>query len=192
MQMYSPKIDSKYFNVTIDGLDLIGRDFSPSESFNRRETSRHAIIGGTQNVMRTTYVPRDFTFTCKLQIDPLYPDIYDSTFELWMSKPVEVISRELGGGLFKAECKVKRIHETPAYITVEIQLIEIPEVKSNIPNDDFKVLTDKVTTSNTKKGKGKGTSKKGSNKSSKKTTKKTKKSTSKNKKKKGSKITKTK
>ncbi len=187
MAAYDNKINSKFFNVTIDGFPLIGYDHSPSESYNRRETSRKNIIGGTQDVMRTSYVPVDITFKAKFRIDPLYPDVYDSTFRLWMSKSVEVESREFGGK-FKAECIVKRTHETPSYLTLEIQLIEIPDT-SRIPGDDYIVATDQITkTVITSKGK---TSRKNSRKNSKKTSKKSK--NKKNKKnKKGGKITKTK
>lgn len=186
MQAYDSKIDPKYFNVTIDGFPLIAYDHQPSESYNRRETSRKNIIGGTQDVIRTNYVPIDVTFSAKLRIDPLYPDVYDSTLQLWMSKAVEVESREFGGK-FKAECIVKRTHETPGYLVLEIQLIEIPTENSRIPGDTFKVPTDKITkTTVTSKGK--------KDKKNKKNTKKTTKKTNKNKKgkSKGGKITKTK
>lgn len=189
MKMYSEKINANHFNISIDGLQLIGEDISPNESFNRRETSRKHIIGGTQSVIRTNYIHRDFSFTCHLRIDPLYPDIYDSTFKLWQSKPVEVISKELGGK-FNAECIVKKKHETPAYLTVEVQLIEIPGETSLIPNDAVKVPTDKITKSSTKD------KNKDSKKDTKKTTKNTKKTTKKGKgktnTKKGNKITKVK
>ena len=144
MEMYSEQIDSNHFNISIDGLQLIGEDISPNESFNRRETSRKNIIGGTQSVIRTNYIHRDFSFTSHLRVDPLYPDIYDTTFQLWQSKAVEVISKELGGK-FNAECIVKKKHETPSYLTIEVQLIEIPSETSLIPDDVVKVPTDKIT-----------------------------------------------
>lgn len=190
MEMYSEKINANQFNISIDGLQLIGEEISPNESFNRRETSRKHIIGGTQSVIRTNYIHRDFSFTCHLRIDPLYPDIYDSTFQLWQSKPVEVISKELGGK-FNAECVIKKKHETPAYLTIEVQLIEIPET-SLIPNDSVKVPTDKITKTSTK-NKNKGSTNKNTKKDTKKTTKKTtKKGNSKKGSKKGNKITKVK
>lgn len=185
MEMYNEKVDSNHFNVSIDGLQLVGEEITPNESFNRRETSRKNIIGGTQSVIRTGYIQRDFTFKSHLRVDPDYPDVYDSTFKLWQSKPVEVISKEMGGK-FNAECIVKKLHETPAYLTIEVQLIEIPDETSLIPNDVVKTPTDKITKTSTKdknkdkkdkkstkkttkkgntkgKGKGKGKGKKGNN-----------------------------
>lgn len=178
MNMYSDAIDSKLFNVSIEGFPLIAEELSPNESFNRRETARHNIIGGTQSVVRTTYVPRDFSFVAHVRVDPLYPDVYDDTFELWQSKPVEVVSKEMGGK-FNAECIIKKIHGTPAYLKLEIQLKEIPDAVSLIPNDIVKVPTDKITKTSTKKNKPKTSSKKT-----------TKKSNTKTKKKKGNNITK--
>ena len=184
MSMYSSTINPNTFNITIDGFPLIIEpEPSPNESYNRRETARHDIIGGTQWVARTTYVPIDVTFTTHVRIDPYYPDIYDSTFKLWMSKPVEVISREFGGK-FNAECIVKKIHSSPAFLTLEIHLTEIPDSTTNIPGDEFVVPTDVISTTSTK---SKSTSKKNSKKTSKKNKTKNKKN-----KKKGSKITKTK
>lgn len=180
MSMYSSTINPNTFNITIDGFPLIIEpEPSPNESFNRRETARHDIIGGTQWVARTTYVPIDVTFTTHVRIDPYYPDIYDSTFKLWMSKPVEIIGREFGN--FMAECVVKKTHSSPAFLTLEIHLTEIPGDKSNIPGDEFKAPTDVISTTTIKS--------KSTSKNSKKTTKKTNK---KNNKKKGSKITTTK
>ena len=155
MDMYSDSIDSKFFNVSIDGLSLIAEDLSPNESYNRRETARHNIIGGTQAVIRTTYVHRDFSFTSHVRVDPLYPDVYDETFKLWQSKPVEVISKEMGGK-FNAACIIKKTHETPSYLKLDIQLSEIPDETSLIPNDTISVPTDKVTKSDKKDKKKKG------------------------------------
>lgn len=146
MGAYSNDINPNLLNMSINGFDMVIEEPSPSESYNRRETSRHNIIGGTQWVARTTYIPRDFTFQAHLKIDPLYPDIYDSMIMSWMNGPVEVVSNELGGK-FNAECIVKKTHESPSYLTLEIQLIEVPGETSNIPNEkNFKIPDDKITT----------------------------------------------
>ena len=46
-KMYPEKVDASFYSVSIDGYDLIAEEINPSESYNRRETSRHDIIGGT-------------------------------------------------------------------------------------------------------------------------------------------------
>lgn len=188
--MYHNHVATTDYNLSIDGLDIVAETITPSESFNRRETSRKSIIGGTQTVIRTNYIVRDFNVTCHFMIDPLYPDIYDNIFREWQSKPVEVICKEMGGK-FNAECIIKKsVDKSPNFLKVEIHLVEIPS-DSLIPNDTFKLPSNDSGVTFIK------SSKKQSKKSSKTTnkkSKKSKKSNSKNskKKQKGSKITKTK
>jgi len=175
MPMYSDKVDINDYNVMIDGYQMIMEEITPNESYNRRETVRHNIIGGTQTVMRGNYLVRDYTFTTHLLIDPEYPDVYDDVFREWQSKPVEVISKYMGGK-FNAELILKRnFNDSPNFLSLEIQLIEIPSEKSLIPNDEVEIPTDKkekvkVTSSNkssknknSKNSKDKG-KKKGKNK----------------------------
>ena len=180
--MYHDHIKSSDYNLSIDGLDIIVEEITPNESFNRRETSRKSIIGGTQTVIRTNYLPRDYNVVCHFLIDPLYPDVYDNIFREWQSKPVEVISKDMGGK-FNAECMLKKSpSDSPNYLRVEIQLVEIPSDKSLIPNDAVKIPTgSKIKVTSTRK-----TNKKSNKKSNKNSNKK-----NKNNKKKGGKVTKT-
>ena len=163
--MYGSNVEAKNYNVTVDGYQMIMEDLSTNESFNRRETIRHNIIGGTQSVMRGNYVARDYTFTTHLLIVPEFPDVYDDIIREWQSKPVEVISN-LMGGKFKAELIIKKTpSNSPNYLNLEVQVKEIPEQKSLIPNDEFVIPSET-------KAKTKVTSK--TNKDTKKNTKNTK------------------
>ena len=206
--MYNSKVNKDNYNVSIDGYDLIAESFNANEAYNRRETGRKNIIGGTQAVIRTNYIHRDYSFTTHLLIDPLYPDVYDDLFREWMSKPVEVISKHMGGK-FNAEVIVKKLNDkvSPNYLSIEIQVLEIPDVESLIPNDKFKSPANKkskVTVKSTKgknknknkNSKGKGKTSKGKGKTGKKKTTKNKNSKGKGKtskgKTKGNNITKTK
>ena len=195
MAMYKDNIDKNYFNVSIDGYDLIAEEVTVNEAYNRRETSRKNIIGGTQTVVRTNYIPRDYTFITHLLIDPLYPDVYDNIFREWQSKAVEVISKQMGGK-FSAECIVKpSLEDSPNYLRVEIQVIEIPDTNSLIPNDSF-VSPSNSEESNlkiiSKYNKEKKKNNKNKDKNSKTTKKTNKKGKQSNKKGKGNNITKTK
>lgn len=187
MQMYDTE-NTDDFNITLDGYQMIMEECTPNEAFNRRETIRHNIIGGTQTVMRGNYLPRDYTFTTHFLVDPNHPDVYDSIIREWQSRPVTVVSKYMGGK-FDAEVIIKKSPCTsPNYLAMEIQVIEIPGSKSLIPNDDFIIPGDKVvpiSVSSAKKSK-KTSSKKSSSKTVKKNS--SKKSSSK---KKGGKITKT-
>lgn len=172
--MYKEKLDNNFYNVSVDGYDIIAEEITPNEAYNRRETSRKNIIGGTQTVIRTNYIPRDYTIITHFIIDPLYPDVYDNILQEWQSKPVEVISKHLGGK-FMAECIVKpSIMDSPNYLRVELQLIEIPDTESLIPNDVFNVPANNdssvtITSKKKKKKNKKNTkTKKTSNKNSKK------------------------
>lgn len=171
--MYNEKVDKNFYNVSIEGFDLIAEEVTPSEAYNRRETSRKNIIGGTQHVIRTNYLNRDYTIITHLLIDPLYPDVYDNTFRDWMSRPVEVISKHMGGKFF-AECIVKpSVEDSPNYLKLEIQLIEIPDTKSLIPNDVFSAPSNNesnvkvISKKKSKKSKKKKTNTKNSKKNNK-------------------------
>ena len=153
--MYDSNVDADFYNISLDGYDMIMEEFTPNESFNRRETIRHNILGGTQSVMRGNYLPRDFSFTTHFLISPENPDIYDEIIRVWQSRPVEVISKYMGGK-FKAEVIIKKspTQQSPNYLAMEIQVIEIPDEKSLIPKDEFiipKDVTSSITVSSTKK-----------------------------------------
>lgn len=166
--MYDKNVDADFYNITLDGYQLIMEDFTPNESFNRRETIRHNILGGTQSVMRGNYLPRDFNFTTHFLIDPDYPDVYDDIFRDWQSKAVEVISKYMGGK-FKAEVIIKKspTQQSPNYLAMDIQVIEIPEEKSLIPKDEFNVPKDVITPVTVTSSKKKTTNKKSSKKTNK-------------------------
>lgn len=165
--LYDKKYNPDFYNISIDGYDLIAEEITPNEGYNRRETGRHGIIGGTQAVVRTNYIPRDYTFTTHLLIDPSYPDVYNKILQEWQSKAVEVVSRYMGGKFF-AECIIKPdYNESPNYLKLEIQLIEIPDTTSLIPNDVFKPPTNndkRITVTSTKKKKTSNKKKSGKSK----------------------------
>ena len=189
--MYHNHVATTDYNLSIDGFDIVAETISPNESFNRRETARKGIIGGTQTVIRTNYIVRDFTVNCHFMIDPLYPDVYDNIFREWQSKPVEVICKEMGGK-FNAECTIKKsVDKSPQFLKVDIQLVEIPS-DSLIPNDTFKLPSDKDNGITFTKSSKKASKNNNSKTSNKKDNKKKKSSKNSKKKSKGSNITKTK
>lgn len=192
MPMYDKDVSSDNFNVMIDGFSMVMEEVTPNESFNRRETIRHNILGGTQSVMRGNYLPRDYTFTTHWLIDPQHPDVYDNIIREWQSKPVEVSSPYMGG-MFKAELIIKRTPVSmPNFLALEIQVIEIPTRDSLIPNEKVIIPTtpkSSVVITSSKKPKKNTKSSKTSKKTSKKDSKKKSKK-GKDGKKKGSNITK--
>ena len=187
--MYDSNVDANDFNISVDGYQMIMETVTSNETFNRRETVRHNILGGTQSVMRGNYLVRDYNFTTHLLIDPNHPDVYDKILQEWQSKPVEIISKYMGGK-FNAEVIIKRnVDNSPQYLALDVQVIEIPSGKSLIPKDEFSTPKDKVmpvtTTSSKEKPKSKQDKTTTKNKNKKNKNKK-----GKNNKKKGSNITK--
>ena len=130
------------FNVSLDGIEMIMEELTPNEAFNRRETERHNIIGGTQQVIRTNYVPRDFTFKTHLLIDPKHPNVYDKFLTRLQNKPVEVISKYMGGKFNAVVIIKKHPNDSPNFLTLDVQVVEIPE-KSLIPTESSKLFTNK-------------------------------------------------
>lgn len=188
MPMYDSNVDANDFNISVDGYQMIMETVTSNEAFNRRETVRHNILGGTQSVMRGNYLVRDYNFTTHLLIDPNHPDVYDKILKEWQSKPVEIISKYMGGK-FNAEVIIKRnVDNSPQYLALDVQVIEIPSGKSLIPKDEFSTPKDKVmpvtTTSSKEKPKSKQDKTTTKNKN-----KKNEKNKGKNNKKKGSNIT---
>ena len=118
-------------NIEIMGYPFYAESVSPTESFNRRETVRNKILGGTEDVLKGAYVSRSFSFTTHVPIDPERPDVHNEVFKEMMSKPVEVISPELGGK-FMAEVVVKPVHTKYSHLELSVTVTEIPEKDSNI------------------------------------------------------------
>lgn len=142
VELYKNKFNDS-FNIEIDGIPMFAEDVSSEESYNRRETNRVNILGGTQFVQRTNYIVRKFSFTTHLTCTPDRPDMYDKILADLCSKPCEVISPDMGG-MFDAEIQIKKDHTGPRTLTLNITVTEIPKVESNIPNDSFTIPEDKL------------------------------------------------
>ena len=121
-------------NIEIMGYPFYAETVSGNEFFNRRETVRNKILRGTEDVLKGAYVSRDFSFTTHIPIDPQRPDVHNEVFKEMMSKPVEVVSPELGGS-FMAEVVVKPGHVKQSHLELNINITEIPEKDSNIPGE---------------------------------------------------------
>lgn len=131
--------------VEINGYPFYAQEITANESYNRRETVRQSILGGTEHVSRGKYIPRDYSFTTYIHIPEGHPEQYDSIFQEMVSKPAEVISPYMGGK-FMAEVIIQKTAEeySPEDLLLEIQVIEIPETDSLIMEDVFNVPEDKL------------------------------------------------
>ena len=131
------------YNIEIEGFPFFAESVDGDEFYNRREYSRLNIIGGTQFVNKGAYVPRSFSFTTHVRVEPNNPDVYNDIFREMMSKPCNVISPELGG-MFDAVVVIKPKHSSPKYLELNVKITEIPTEKSNIFGEEIIIPEDKL------------------------------------------------
>lgn len=149
------------YNIPTDGcnLEIMGYPFyaenvSPNESFRRREYNFNALVGGTQKVTPGAYVGLDFSITAHVRIDPDRPDEHNAIFQEMMSKPVEVVSPELGGR-FNAIVVIKPQRDKLTHLKLDISIKEVPDKNSLIPGEEFTVPASRDVKPEKNKGKDK-------------------------------------
>ena len=149
-------------NLEIMGYPFYCESVSPNEAFRRREYNFNNIVGGTMKVTPGAYVALDFNITTHVFINPDRPDEHNKIFQEMMSKPVEVVSPEIGGS-FNAVVVIKPERDRLNSLKLTISVKEIPEVESKIPGESWTVpATKQVDPEEEKKkeeeekGKGKG------------------------------------
>ena len=135
MAMYD---DVKGCNIEIMGFPFYAEKVSVTEAFRRRELNFNAVVGGTQKVTKGQYVGLEFKVTTHVKIDPDRPDEHNSIFQEMMSKPVTVVSPELGGK-FKANVVIVPDHAKLNSLELSITIKEIPGSKSLIPGESWVV-----------------------------------------------------
>lgn len=136
MGMYNIPTDG--CNLEIMGYPFFAEEVSPNEAFRRREFNVNNIVGGTQKVTPGAYVGLDFSITTHVFIDPNRPDEHNKIFQEMMSKPVEVVSPEIGGR-FNAIVVIKPERDKLNSLKLTISIKEIPSAKSKIPGEKFTV-----------------------------------------------------
>lgn len=119
-------------NVEIDGFLFFAHDVTATESYSRREYVRTKILGGSEFVARNSFIPKEYTFTADVYIDPTKPDAYDKVFSSMNNKPCKVTSRYMG--MFTAEVNVTKTHNksSPGNISLSILVREIPSTEVDI------------------------------------------------------------
>lgn len=136
IKMY--KIPTSGCNLEIMGYPFFAEEVSPTEAFRRRENNYNNLVGGTQKVTKGAYVGLEFSVTTHVRINKDKPYVYNKIFEEMMSKPVRVISPELGGA-FYANVIIKPEHDKLGYLKLTISIKEVPMSKSKIPGEEFVV-----------------------------------------------------
>ena len=184
MSMYN-NIPTDGCNIEIMGFPFFAENINANEAFRRREANFNNIVGGTMKVTPGAYVGLDFTITTHVTINPERPDEHNAIFQEMMSKPVEVISPDLGGR-FNAIVIIKPERKSVDWLELSISIKEVPE-NSLIPGEEFIVPTTKKVEVKKTKGKSNSNTKTDSKDKNKKDSKNKNKKDSKNKNKKDSK-----
>lgn len=168
---------AKMYNVPTSGcnLEIMGYPFyaeevTANEAFRRREYNFNNIVGGTQKVTKGAYVGLDFSIVTHVAVNPNHPDVHNKIFKEMMSKPVKVVSPELGGS-FNATVTIKPEHNSnPNFLKLTINIKEIPNRKSGIKGESFVVPKARTIKVKTRKTNNDNNKKKKKNKGKKKTT----------------------
>ena len=122
--------------VEIDGFLFFPESVKADESYARREYKRTKIMSGGEFVTRGQYIPKEFSFTTVLDIDPNQPYLYDKLFQIMENKPCEVVSPYMGD-VFKAEIQIDKTHpkSAPASLKLDIKVKEIVTPKTTVVGD---------------------------------------------------------
>lgn len=133
-------------NVEIGGFPFYAQEITASESFARRDLKRTNVMSGTQVVTKSSYLPKDYSFTAYVQVPIDKPETYDSIFQILQNTTPKIVCKDMGDP-FNAQVIIKKTHETsvPDWIKLDIQVVEVPETNSSITMD----TTSTDTTSST-------------------------------------------
>ena len=125
-------------NLEIMGYPFFVEKVSANESFRRRDMNVNNIVGGTQKVTKGPYIGLDFKVTTHVRVNPSRPHVHNKIFQEMMSKPVKVVSPELGG-TFNAMVVITPEHSKLNFLQLDISIKEIPSSKSKIPGESWVV-----------------------------------------------------
>lgn len=122
--------------VEIDGFLFFPEEVQGEESYAHREYVRTKIMSGGEFVTRGQYVPKEFSFSTTLDIDPNQPYMYDKLFQIMENKPCEVVSPYMGD-IFKASVEIDKTHPkaSPGSLKLEIKVKEIVDPKTTLVGD---------------------------------------------------------
>lgn len=122
--------------VEIDGFLFFPQEVKGDESFARREYKRTKIMSGGEFVTRGQYMPKEFSFTTTLDIDPNEPYAYDKIFQIMENKPCEVVSPYMGD-MFKAEVQIDKTHPkaSPSNLKLDVKIKEIVSPNTTVVGD---------------------------------------------------------
>lgn len=151
MGMYDDLREGVSESIEIMGYPFYAEQINPTEAYNRREREFTPILGGTERVTKGKYIHKEFSFTTTIFFPTGNPNAYDDIFQEMMSKPVEVISKYMGGK-FNAIVQITPTfpENSPNHMDLDVTVTEIPNTKSAIPGESFTVPKPKKISTKTK------------------------------------------
>lgn len=122
--------------VEIDGFLFFPEEIKGDESYARREFKRTKIMSGGEFITRGQYIPKEFSFTTVLDIDPNEPYAYDKVFQIMENKPCEVVCPYMGD-IFKAEIQIDKTHPkaSPSNLKLDVKIKEIVSPNTTVVGD---------------------------------------------------------
>lgn len=123
--------------IEIEGWLFIPEEIQGNETYRRRTFQRTKIMSGGEFVSRTSYIPREYSFTCFFDVDDTEPYMYDNIFTAMQNKKCKVISPYISSSPFYAEVLIQKTNpvNNPNTIKVDVKLTEIPSSKLRITGD---------------------------------------------------------
>lgn len=141
MGMYDDIVSGVSENIEINGHPFYAENIDGNEPYNRREYVFKSLLNGTMSVKSGKYVNREFSF--KTTVYHVRPDEHDKIIREIMSKPVEVISKEMGGKFNAIVVFSKNIPDgSPNHTEYDVTVTEVPDKNSNIPGEVKLVVPD--------------------------------------------------
>lgn len=124
--------------VEIEGFLFLPDELKGNESYRRRNYQRTKIMSGGEFVSRTSYIPREYSFTTYFDVEEDEPYHYDALFTMMENKKCKVISPYISSNPFYAAVEIQKTQpkSTPSAIKVDVKLTEIPDAKLRISGDE--------------------------------------------------------
>lgn len=152
MGMYDDIVSGVSENIEINGHPFYAENIDGPEPYNRRDYVFKPLLNGTMSVKPGKYVNKEYSFRTTVYYSR--PDEHDKIIQEIMSKPVEVISQEMGGKFKAIVVFSKTITDgSPHHAEYDVTVTEVPGKDSNIPGE-AKLVVPKVKKINLVKRQG--------------------------------------
>ena len=143
MGMFDDIVTGVSENIKIGDYPFYAENIRGEEPFNRREYTFKPILNGTLSAKRGKYIQRKFSFKTTLYHGNGRADKHDKILAEICSKPIRIVSQAMGGSFKGIVTFSKDIGEgSPYHTEYDVDIVEVPDKKSNIPGENVLVVPD--------------------------------------------------